>query len=82
MFDLINIKLKTLLRFLLIIYFLGWMSEPEDDEGLIYLRKVCIPEFVILLHTVLHTTGKFKEAMALADIVADETFALYECFHR
>jgi len=60
----------------------GWMSEPEDDEGLIYLRKVCIPEFVLLLHTVLHTTGKFREAMSLADVVAEETFALYECFHR
>ena len=24
----------------------------------------------------------FREAMSLADVVADETFALYECFHR
>ena len=60
----------------------GWMGEPEDDEILQYLRKLCIPEFVVLVHTVLHTVGKFKEAMALADVVADETFGLYECFHK
>ena len=60
----------------------GWMGDPEDDEALIYLRKLCIPEFVILLHTVLHTIGQFKEAMTLADLVADETHGLYECFHK
>ena len=60
----------------------GWMAEPEDDEALIYLRKLCIPELVLLLHTVLHTTEKYGEAVALSDIVATETYGLYECFHK
>lgn len=60
----------------------GWMGQPEDDEALNYLRKLCIPEFVLLLHTVLHTTQQFKDAMGVADIVADENYGLYECFHR
>ena len=60
----------------------GWMGQPENDEALVYLRKLCIPEFVLLLHTVLHSTQKFKMAMALADVVADETYGLYECFHK
>ena len=60
----------------------GWLAEPEDDEELAYLRKVCIPEVVLLCHTVLHTIKDYKKAMALADVVASEVHGLYECFHK
>ena len=60
----------------------GWMAEPEDDVELAYLRKLCVPELIFLLHTLLHTTQKFNEAVALADIVASEIHGLYECFHK
>ena len=60
----------------------GWLAEPEDDEELSYLRKLCIPELVLLCHTVLHTSQDYKAAMALADVVASEVHGLYECFHK
>jgi len=60
----------------------GWMAEPEDDVELIYLRKLCIPEVIFLLHTLLHTTENYDQAVALADIVASEVHGLYECFHK
>ncbi len=60
----------------------GWLGQPEDDQALNYLRKLCIPQVILLLHTILHTTEQFREAMALADLVADETYGLYECFHK
>jgi nuclear pore complex protein Nup107 len=60
----------------------GWLAEPEDDIELVYLRKLCVPELIILLHTVLHTTKNYAQAVALADIVASEAHGLYECFHR
>lgn len=60
----------------------GWMAEPEGDLELTYLRKLCIPELILLLHTVLHTTQSYKQAMQLADVVASEVHGLYECFHK
>ena len=60
----------------------GWMAEPEDDVELAYLRKLCIPELIFLLHTLLNSTQKYGEAVALADIVASEVHGLYECFHK
>ena len=60
----------------------GWMAEPEDDVELTYLRKLCIPEVIFLLHTLLHTTENYDQAVALADIVASEVHGLYECFHK
>ena len=58
------------------------MSKPEDDVEVEYIRKLCIPELILLLHTVLHDTQKYKEAVQLADIVASNNHNLFECFHK
>ena len=58
------------------------MTKPEGDVEVAYIRKLCIPELVLLLHTVLHNTNKFQEAVELADIVASSNHNLFECFHK
>lgn len=42
------------------------------------LRKVCIPQLCLLLHSVLHATDQYKEAIQLADIVASDQYELYK----
>ena len=42
--------------------------ERETD----YLRHLCIPQLVLLLHSVLHCTEQYDKAIALSDLVASE----------
>ena len=44
----------------------------QRDLEIDYLRRLCIPEVVLLLHSVLHSTDQFDKAIALADLVASE----------
>ena len=50
-------------------------SRQEQLEG---LRQLCIPMLCLLLHTVLHTTGRYRESVALADTIASEQYELYK----
>merc|ERR1711974_96132 len=45
-----------------------------------YLRKLCLPQLVLLLHSVLHNTGQFERAMGIADLIASEKHCLYEVY--
>lgn len=71
----------------------GWLVDQapmnEDDEDvqqrmreMDYLRRLCIPQIVLLLHSVLHTTEQFDRAIALADTIASEQYGLYEVYHQ
>lgn len=46
------------------------------------LRKLCIPEVVLLLHHMLHSVGDYKECVRLADELASERRKLYAVYPR
>lgn len=46
------------------------------------LRKLCIPEVVLLLQQVLHATGNYKECVRLSDLLASETRQLYLVYSK
>ncbi|GAB6025436.1 hypothetical protein CHUAL_014030 [Chamberlinius hualienensis] len=68
----------------------GWMIdqriENSADEGrqqqMKCLRESCLPEITIMLHSILHSTGKYKECLQLADIIASEQHQLYKVFQK
>lgn len=54
--------------------FLHFQRDKDDqrERETDYLRRLCIPELILLLHSVLHSTEQFDKAIALADVVASE----------
>jgi len=68
----------------------GWLIDQyeEDDADeqrsleLDYLRKHWLPKIILLLHSVLHNTGKYEKAIQLADLVASEKHCLYEIYTK
>ena len=68
----------------------GWLVDQcEEDKQTVdetrsqeidYLRKLCLPKLVLLLHSVLHNTGQYDKAIQLADLVASEKYSLYEIY--
>ena len=66
----------------------GWcVDESIDAESLRgkeleYLRRTCIVESVLLLHTVLHDTKQYKKAVELADTLAAEETEIYHLFSK
>ena len=71
----------------------GWLVDPHTlEEGEVdeadrqrllevdYLRRLCLPQLVLLLHTVLHSTGQYEKAVGVADLVASEQHCLYEVY--
>lgn len=46
------------------------------------LRKLCIPEVVLLLHKVLHLAGEYKECVRIADELANEGRQLYKVYSK
>lgn len=46
------------------------------------LRKLCIPEIILLLHKILHLTGNYKECVRLADEIASEQRELYKVYSK
>ncbi|XP_071946687.1 nuclear pore complex protein Nup107-like [Antedon mediterranea] len=68
----------------------GWMVDQYTDDlmdnsratQLQRLRELCIPLLVFLLQSVLHTTGQYKQALMLADVIASEEQQLYTVFDK
>ena len=68
----------------------GWLidqyEENDSDESrsleLDYLRKYWLPKVILLLHSVLHNTGKYEKAIQLSDLVASEKHCLYEIYTK
>ena len=61
----------------------GGEGEEERQQRSLevdYLRRVCLPQLVLLLHSVLHNTGQFERAVGIADLIATEQFGLYEVY--
>lgn len=75
----------------------GWMvdqSGPDNDDSvteredsirtnqMVLLRKLCIPQLTLLLHSVLHSSGMYAKCLKLADLVAADKFCLYQEFSQ
>lgn len=46
------------------------------------LRRLCVPEMVVLLHRVLHEAGDYRQCVQLADVLADERQKLYAVYAK
>ncbi|CAG5133756.1 unnamed protein product, partial [Candidula unifasciata] len=66
----------------------GWLVDTSEDADesrrhqMSQLRKLHLPGLCLNLHTVLHTTGMYAEALQIADIVASEQHQLYKEFDK
>ena len=67
----------------------GWCSVSESASGsplrmreLDYLRRTCVVEATLLLHSVLHDTRQYEKAVQLADVLASEDADLYHLFSK
>lgn len=76
----------------------GWMVDPEDDSYSIpeelaeswtnrhnqmeNLRKLHIPEVVLLLYKILTLSGQHKDCLKLCDELASETNKLYQVYSK
>lgn len=60
-------------------------DKPALDNRLQQLqaiRKLCIPQIVLLLHNILHSSGDFKAAIKVADDLASEECQLYSVYSK
>lgn len=70
----------------------GWLQDPEnpqkvaDDQIQMWhnrniqldnLRKIYIPEIILLLQNVLHLSGEYRECIAMANEIVDENRQIY-----
>ncbi|XP_065883036.1 nuclear pore complex protein Nup107-like isoform X2 [Dysidea avara] len=67
----------------------GWMIDPNPVDTsdtrthqMKLLRQLCLPRMCVLLHTVLHSVGRYKECMEIGDMVASTRYKLYEVFNQ
>lgn len=75
----------------------GWLVDPDTDKEpqhisqdlwqsrqlqIEKLRSIYIPEVVLLLHKVLHTTGDFTGCVRLADDLAADNRKLYSVYTK
>lgn len=51
-------------------------------EQLNGIRKLCIPQLVLLLHNVLHSSGDFKGAIQIVDDLVSENSQLYSVYSK
>ncbi|XP_065068605.1 nuclear pore complex protein Nup107-like [Rhopilema esculentum] len=68
----------------------GWMVDIHADEDanstrnkqMKHIQEVSIPFLSFLLHTVLHSSGKYKECLQIADVIQSEQRKLYTLFRK
>lgn len=66
----------------------GAAADDEDRQWenrrvqLENLRKLCIPEIVLLLQHILHATGNYKECVRLSDLLVSESRQLYAVYTK
>lgn len=57
-------------------------EEEARSQELASLRRQLLPRSVLLLHSLLHSTGQHSKAVQLADLVAEEGHQLYQAFNQ
>lgn len=51
-------------------------------EQLQGIRKLCIPQLILLLHNVLHSSGNYKAAIQVVDDLVTENCQLYSVYSK
>lgn len=51
-------------------------------EQLNGIRKLCIPQLVMLLHNILHSSGDYKGAIQIVDDLVSESCQLYSVYSK
>lgn len=51
-------------------------------EQLQGIRKLCIPQLVLLLHNILHSSGKYKDAIQIIDDLVSESCQIYTVYSK
>lgn len=68
----------------------GWMVDVHENSSenvgrthqLKHIQQVSIPLLCFLLHSVLHSSGHYKECLQIADFIQDEQRKLYSVFRK
>ena len=68
----------------------SWMVDVDVEQGgsssrqmqLKHIQEVSIPLLCFLLHSVLHSSGRYKECLQIADVVQAEQRKLYSVFTK
>ncbi|XP_026468437.1 nuclear pore complex protein Nup107 [Ctenocephalides felis] len=76
----------------------GWLVDPVDPpeytdeeeeqewtlrkQQMENLRKVCIPNIVLLLHTVMHNVGEYQECVMLANTIMSDKNKFHEIYSK
>lgn len=67
------------------------INPPLDEDKILLtnrleqlngIRKLCIPQMVLLLHNILHSSGKYKDAIQVIDDLVSESCQLYEVYSK
>lgn len=66
-------------------------NPPDDDDKsemdnrlkqLDGIRKLCIPQIILLLHNILHSAGDYKGAINIADKLMSDDYQLYSVYSK
>lgn len=52
------------------------------SEQLNGIRKLCIPQLILLLHNILHSSGNYKGAIQIIDDLVSENCQLYTVYSK
>lgn len=56
-----------------------WLNRAVQMEN---LRKLCIPDVVLLLHQIFTLSGRYSESLQLADVISSEQRQLYSVYSK
>lgn len=56
-----------------------WTLREQQMDN---LRKVCIPNVVLLLHTVMHSVGEYQECVMLANVIMTDKNKFHKVYSK
>lgn len=54
-------------------------SRSHQIQG---IRKLCIPQIVLLLHNILHSSGDYENAIKIVDDLVSEQYQIYTVYSK
>lgn len=57
-------------------------SLENRSQQLQGIRKLCIPQLVLLLHNILHLSGDYGNAIKIVDDLVSETHQIYSVYSK
>lgn len=46
------------------------------------IRKLCVPQLILLMHNILHSSGNYKEAIQIIDDLVSENCQIYSVYSK